>query len=123
MQGCKVDVWPPWAVILGKSVQRVFCFGFGMCSCLIGDAVILVHLGHLSILTMESENVRQVDVAIIGAGEHRIKQLTSRPQLKRWTGWYGLVAARTYLRLRPAANLLIIDSDSTVGGVWSKDRL
>ena len=39
------------------------------------------------------------------------------------TGWYGLVAARTYLRLRPAANLLIIDSDNTVGGVWSKDRL
>ena len=39
------------------------------------------------------------------------------------TGWYGLAAARTYLRLRPAANVLIIDSDSTVGGVWSRDRL
>ncbi|PBP21836.1 putative flavin-binding monooxygenase-like family protein [Diplocarpon rosae] len=37
--------------------------------------------------------------------------------------WYGLVAARTYLRLRPAANVLIIDSDNSVGGVWSKDRL
>ncbi|RWA08088.1 hypothetical protein EKO27_g7001 [Xylaria grammica] len=47
----------------------------------------------------------QVDVAIIGAG------------------WYGLAAARTYLRLRPSAKLIIIDSDSTVGGVWSKDRL
>ncbi len=33
------------------------------------------------------------------------------------------MAARTYLRLRPEANLLIIDADSTVGGVWSKDRL
>jgi dimethylaniline monooxygenase (N-oxide forming) len=38
-------------------------------------------------------------------------------------GWYGLVAARTYLRLEPDTNLLIIDNDSTVGGVWSKDRL
>jgi hypothetical protein len=38
-------------------------------------------------------------------------------------GWYGLVAARTYLRLRPDVNILIIDSDNTVGGVWSKDRL
>ncbi|KAJ5816972.1 hypothetical protein N7447_009205 [Penicillium robsamsonii] len=38
-------------------------------------------------------------------------------------GWYGLVAARTYLRLRPATNLVIIDSDSTVGGVWSRDRV
>lgn len=39
------------------------------------------------------------------------------------TGWYGLVAARTYLRLRPETNLLILDSDNTVGGVWSKERL
>lgn len=38
-------------------------------------------------------------------------------------GWYGLVAARTYLKLRPTTNILIIDSDSTVGGVWSKERL
>lgn len=38
-------------------------------------------------------------------------------------GWYGLVTARTYLRLCPNANLIIIDSDSTVGGVWSEDRL
>ena len=39
------------------------------------------------------------------------------------TGWYGLVAARTYLKLRPAVNLVIFDIDSTVGGVWSKQRL
>ncbi|KAJ9271357.1 hypothetical protein DTO212C5_2707 [Paecilomyces variotii] len=38
-------------------------------------------------------------------------------------GWYGLVTAKTYLRLCPNANLIIIDSDSTVGGVWSEDRL
>lgn len=38
-------------------------------------------------------------------------------------GWYGLVAARTYLRVRPNVNLMIIDSDSTVGGVWSEKRL
>ncbi|KAH7311406.1 hypothetical protein B0I35DRAFT_438023 [Stachybotrys elegans] len=54
---------------------------------------------------MASDKVASVDVAIIGAG------------------WYGLVAARTYLRLRPGANLVIIDNDSTVGGVWSKERL
>ncbi|KAL0929729.1 cofactor FMO1 FAD enzyme [Colletotrichum truncatum] len=54
---------------------------------------------------MSEAAVQHVDVAIIGAG------------------WYGLVAARTYLRLRPDINLLIVDSDSTVGGVWSKERL
>ena len=45
------------------------------------------------------------------------------PAHREKPGWYGLAAARTYLRLRPAANLLVIDSDSTVGGVWSKKRL
>ncbi|GAP83080.1 putative flavin-binding monooxygenase-like family protein [Rosellinia necatrix] len=54
---------------------------------------------------MESNGVSRVDVAIIGAG------------------WYGLASARTYLRLRPETNLIIIDSDNSVGGVWSKDRL
>ncbi|KAK7995024.1 hypothetical protein PG990_013797 [Apiospora arundinis] len=54
---------------------------------------------------MSHSSIQSVDVAIIGAG------------------WYGLVAARTYLRLRPDINLLIIDADNSVGGVWSKDRL
>ncbi|KAL9030783.1 MAG: hypothetical protein Q9196_001133 [Gyalolechia fulgens] len=65
---------------------------------------------------MASGPIHSVDVAIIGAGEIPIL-------LEGSPGWYGLVAARTYLRLRPNAKLLIIDSDSTVGGVWSKKRL
>ncbi|GAB7353358.1 hypothetical protein MBLNU459_g3842t1 [Dothideomycetes sp. NU459] len=52
-----------------------------------------------------ASQAEKMDVVVIGAG------------------WQGLVAARTYLRLRPSANLLIIDSESTVGGVWSKERL
>ncbi|KAF2734442.1 hypothetical protein EJ04DRAFT_564300 [Polyplosphaeria fusca] len=54
---------------------------------------------------MAGDRIQNVEVAIIGAG------------------WYGLVAARTYLRLKPSANLLILDSDSSVGGVWSRERL
>nr|D2E9W9.1 RecName: Full=FAD-dependent monooxygenase DEP4; AltName: Full=Depudecin biosynthesis cluster protein 1 [Alternaria brassicicola]ACZ57547.1 predicted monooxygenase [Alternaria brassicicola] len=38
-------------------------------------------------------------------------------------GWYGLMAARTYLELAPETNLLIVDDSSTVGGVWSKERI
>ncbi|KAK4612329.1 FAD-dependent monooxygenase DEP4 [Fulvia fulva] len=38
-------------------------------------------------------------------------------------GWSGLIAAKTFLQVRPSANLLIIDSDSTIGGTWSKSRL
>ncbi|KAK1621870.1 hypothetical protein BDP81DRAFT_510787 [Colletotrichum phormii] len=50
---------------------------------------------------MKQEKILKVDVAIIGAG------------------WYGLAAARTYLKLQPTVNLLIIDSDSTVGGLFN----
>ncbi|KAG0651626.1 FAD-dependent monooxygenase DEP4 [Hyphodiscus hymeniophilus] len=38
-------------------------------------------------------------------------------------GWTGLAAAKTYLQLFPYVSLTIIDSDSTVGGVWSASRI
>ncbi|KAF4958442.1 hypothetical protein FGADI_2364 [Fusarium gaditjirri] len=38
-------------------------------------------------------------------------------------GWYGLMAARTFLELAPETNLLILDDGKTLGGVWSKERI
>ncbi|KAH9209073.1 hypothetical protein DL95DRAFT_478510, partial [Leptodontidium sp. 2 PMI_412] len=38
-------------------------------------------------------------------------------------GWSGLVAAKTYLQIRPDAELLILDNDTTIGGTWSEERL
>ncbi|PQE30712.1 hypothetical protein CJF32_00005897 [Rutstroemia sp. NJR-2017a WRK4] len=38
-------------------------------------------------------------------------------------GWQGLAAARTYLQLKPSIDLTVIDSDSSIGGVWSNDRI
>ncbi|KAG4027956.1 hypothetical protein MFRU_025g00230 [Monilinia fructicola] len=37
-------------------------------------------------------------------------------------GWQGIAAARTYLQLKPNVKLTIIDSDSSLGGVWSVER-
>ncbi|ATZ48740.1 hypothetical protein BCIN_03g09170 [Botrytis cinerea B05.10] len=37
-------------------------------------------------------------------------------------GWQGIAAARTYLQLKPNIKLTIIDSDSSIGGVWSIER-
>ncbi|RAL62329.1 hypothetical protein DID88_004895 [Monilinia fructigena] len=37
-------------------------------------------------------------------------------------GWQGIAAARTYLQLKPNVKLTVIDSDSSVGGVWSVER-
>jgi hypothetical protein len=34
----------------------------------------------------------------------------------------GLAAAKTYLEINPSVELMIIDEDSTVGGVWSGSR-
>ncbi|KAJ2992429.1 hypothetical protein NUW58_g2172 [Xylaria curta] len=51
------------------------------------------------------ESTGKFDVIVVGAG------------------WYGLVAARTYLELAPETNLLIVDDSKTVGGVWSKERI
>ncbi|KAK3491130.1 FAD/NAD(P)-binding domain-containing protein [Neurospora hispaniola] len=45
------------------------------------------------------------DILIIGAGPS------------------GLCAAKTFLQHNPTTNIVILDSHSTVGGVWSKERL
>ncbi|KAL9613791.1 MAG: hypothetical protein Q9167_001682 [Letrouitia subvulpina] len=50
-------------------------------------------------------NEEQYDVIIIGAG------------------WYGLIAATTYLKLAPNTKLLIVDNGISIGGVWSKERI
>jgi cation diffusion facilitator CzcD-associated flavoprotein CzcO len=38
-------------------------------------------------------------------------------------GWYGLIAAYTYLQLAPKTRLLIIDDGDSIGGVWSSERI
>ncbi|KAF1964296.1 dimethylaniline monooxygenase (N-oxide forming) [Bimuria novae-zelandiae CBS 107.79] len=38
-------------------------------------------------------------------------------------GWYGLGAAKTYLQLHPDDSILVLESASSAGGVWSRDRL
>lgn len=38
-------------------------------------------------------------------------------------GISGLANAKTYLEIHPDANIVILDSASTIGGVWAEDRL
>lgn len=38
-------------------------------------------------------------------------------------GWYGLIAASTYLTLAPETKLLIVDDGESIGGVWSTERI
>ncbi|KAJ0417377.1 hypothetical protein BJY00DRAFT_325686 [Aspergillus carlsbadensis] len=38
-------------------------------------------------------------------------------------GWHGLAAAKTALELNPSNTLLVLDSASTIGGVWAAERL
>ncbi|RPD61401.1 FAD/NAD(P)-binding domain-containing protein [Lentinus tigrinus ALCF2SS1-6] len=38
-------------------------------------------------------------------------------------GWFGLAAAKTYIQLHPDENVLVLESEETLGGVWSQGRL
>ncbi|KAL6229643.1 hypothetical protein BDW75DRAFT_249454 [Aspergillus navahoensis] len=49
--------------------------------------------------------MEQVNVLVVGAG------------------WYGLVAAQTYLKLAPETKLLVVDDGETIGGIWSQERI
>jgi dimethylaniline monooxygenase (N-oxide forming) len=39
------------------------------------------------------------------------------------TGWAGLAAAKTYLQVNPSISLTLLSNESSIGGVWSKDRI
>lgn len=45
------------------------------------------------------------DVLVVGAGMH------------------GLYAAHTFLLINPSLTVLIVDNNSSVGGVWAKEQL
>lgn len=38
-------------------------------------------------------------------------------------GWYGLAAAKTYLEVHPDAKVVVLEAESSVGGVWATNRL
>ncbi|KAH0612343.1 uncharacterized protein H6S33_010395 [Morchella sextelata] len=38
-------------------------------------------------------------------------------------GWFGLIAAKTYLHIHPNDSLLILESASQLGGTWSRERI
>ncbi|RPA93809.1 FAD/NAD(P)-binding domain-containing protein [Choiromyces venosus 120613-1] len=38
-------------------------------------------------------------------------------------GWFGLIAAKTYLQVEPNVDLTILESEETVGGTWSRARV
>lgn len=37
-------------------------------------------------------------------------------------GWYGLAVVATYLQVHSTANILVLEAQATVGGVWSQER-
>ncbi|KAJ5736902.1 monooxygenase [Penicillium malachiteum] len=39
------------------------------------------------------------------------------------TGWNGLISAKTYLDLKEDANIILIDEQACIGGVWSEEKI
>lgn len=40
-----------------------------------------------------------------------------------YTGWSGLAAIKTYLEVNPSSKVVLLETASSVGGVWAKHRL
>lgn len=38
-------------------------------------------------------------------------------------GWNGLISAKTYLEFKPDANLVLVDEQASIGGVWSAEKI
>jgi cation diffusion facilitator CzcD-associated flavoprotein CzcO len=38
-------------------------------------------------------------------------------------GWHGLAMARTYIQVNPSHSVVLLEAQSSIGGVWSKDRV
>ncbi|KAF3047245.1 hypothetical protein E8E11_008775 [Didymella keratinophila] len=49
--------------------------------------------------------MEEVDLVIVGAG------------------WYGLAAAKAYIELHPDESIVVLEGGSSIGGVWSHERL
>ena len=71
--------------------------------------------------------MEHVDLVIVGAG---MVCPSSFPLLQKpkhsanaCTGWHGLVNAKTYLEVNPAANVIVLDGAHSIGGVWAEERL
>ncbi|KAI1780608.1 cofactor FMO1 FAD enzyme [Hypoxylon cercidicola] len=39
------------------------------------------------------------------------------------TGWNGLIAAKTYLEFEPNTNLILVDDQESIGGVWNNEKI
>lgn len=50
-------------------------------------------------------------------------RVSIRPCLTRFLGFYGLAAAKAYLDLNPSANVVVLESAASIGGVWAQERL
>jgi hypothetical protein len=40
-----------------------------------------------------------------------------------FTGWTGLICAKTYLEFEPHTNLILVDNGESIGGSWRKERI
>lgn len=78
--------------------------------------------------------VEKVDVVVVGAGKYLVSSTYCGIMITpldsdadkfgiHSTGWNGLIAAKTYLDFLPDANLVLLDEQDSIGGVWSAEKI
>lgn len=71
-----------------------------------------------------ADSIEEADLVIIGAGPSHLPSTINHVLLTNpSTGWFGLGAAKTYIQVHPEARVVLLEAESSVGGVWSNDRL
>jgi hypothetical protein len=69
---------------------------------------------------METE---RFDAVVVGTGKDLLHRANLGSALTVNAGWNGLIAAKTYLDFKPGANLILVDEQASIGGVWSAERV
>jgi hypothetical protein len=67
--------------------------------------------------------MEKVDLAIIGAGKPHYSKSIRYGYLTNFPGIHGLAVLKTYLDIHPDASIVVLDKESSLGGVWAEARL
>lgn len=62
-------------------------------------------------------------VIVVGAGKASLSLSVLLSISNTSPGWFGLIAAQTYLAVHPTHTLILLESKSTLGGTWSRTRV
>lgn len=107
----------------GKKAQVChLCFPL-TCSTLIIDLSNYDEALHVEPYSRVMAKAEHFDVVVVGAGMFIWNDWACISLTDQCAGFSSLGAAKVYMQCAPETNLIILDSNKTVGGVWSEENI